>query len=46
MKTENHLREEYFKLLPELAKVQQLIEARVRWYLKDLTFALKKTSTN
>lgn len=42
MKTENYLCEEYFNLLPELAKVQQLMEARVRWYLKDITFALKK----
>lgn len=42
VKTEDLLRQEYFDLLPELAKVQQLMDAKIRWYLKDITYSLKK----
>jgi ppGpp synthetase/RelA/SpoT-type nucleotidyltranferase len=42
MKTECLLREEYFDLLPELVKVQQLMEAKIRWHLRNITYTLKK----
>ncbi len=41
-KNESLLRQEYSDLLPELVKVQQLLDAKIRWYLKDIIFSLKK----
>jgi len=40
--TEDLLRQEYFDLLPELLKVQQLMEAKIKWYLKDTVYNLDK----
>lgn len=40
--TEDRLRQEYFDLLPELIKIQKLIEAKIKWYLKDTIYNLYK----
>jgi ppGpp synthetase/RelA/SpoT-type nucleotidyltranferase len=40
-KIEDILREEYFKLLPRMVKIHRLVDTKVRWYLKSVTYHLK-----
>ncbi len=40
--TEDYLREEYHKLKPEMVKIMTSLETKVRWYLHDIIFNLKK----
>lgn len=40
--TEDRLRQEYFELLPELLKIQQLMEAKIKWYLKGMIYNFDK----